>query len=185
ATRPRSLSQRSCCSSMTHASPSSPSSCSTTTGFPLGCPVRHGLRLVPNDWDVASQLTLPTAELKGTADRVIVDPPFLNEDCQAKGAPPHPQSDVAASKPPVLADADAGPPPLRLSCHDRPLALPRFRRRRCRRGRRRAAPPDRVHRRAHGGLGNEVVPSLRPADHRLRSPAREGTEQRVLLLRQL
>lgn len=28
----------------------------------------------------------PQAELKGTADRVIVDPPFLSEDCQTKAA---------------------------------------------------------------------------------------------------
>jgi hypothetical protein len=26
-----------------------------------------------------------TAELKGSATRVIVDPPFLSEDCQTKG----------------------------------------------------------------------------------------------------
>lgn len=25
------------------------------------------------------------AELKGTATRIIVDPPFLSEDCQTKG----------------------------------------------------------------------------------------------------
>lgn len=32
-----------------------------------------------------TELTITTASLKGSFDRIICDPPFLNEDCQSKG----------------------------------------------------------------------------------------------------
>jgi NADH dehydrogenase (ubiquinone) 1 alpha subcomplex subunit 9 len=35
-------------------------------------------------YDFAQPLKLP-AELKGACDRIVVDPPFLSEDCQTKG----------------------------------------------------------------------------------------------------
>jgi EEF1A lysine methyltransferase 1 len=35
-------------------------------------------------YDFAQPMKLP-AELKGACDRIIVDPPFLSEDCQTKG----------------------------------------------------------------------------------------------------
>jgi hypothetical protein len=35
-------------------------------------------------YDFAQPLKLP-AELKGACDRIIVDPPFLSEECQTKG----------------------------------------------------------------------------------------------------
>jgi hypothetical protein len=33
----------------------------------------------------ADQLSAAVVELKGSADRIICDPPFLSEDCQTKG----------------------------------------------------------------------------------------------------
>jgi hypothetical protein len=36
-------------------------------------------------WKRVIRLTRGIAELKGSATRVIVDPPFLSEDCQTKG----------------------------------------------------------------------------------------------------
>lgn len=35
--------------------------------------------------DDNQELTTATASLKGAFDRIICDPPFLNEDCQSKG----------------------------------------------------------------------------------------------------
>jgi methylase of polypeptide subunit release factors len=39
-------------------------------------------------YDFEKAIQLP-AELKGTFDRIIVDPPFLSDDCQTKGIEEH------------------------------------------------------------------------------------------------
>ena len=130
----------------------------------------------------------PGAELKGTVDRIICDPPFLSEDCQTKSEHPFFSSDATSHCFPymttpsiraggTLSNPNADPfppPPSPLSRLDRSVALQA-----------RRHEIDHLHGRAHGESSHEAVPPLRRAHDDVRALAPQRAEQPVLLLCQL
>lgn len=75
-------------------------------------------------YDFAQPLKLP-AELKGACDRIVVDPPFLSEDCQTKGVylpPPYSASPHQTSASVPLTTIDGCTPPSSTSLRTQALA---------------------------------------------------------------
>ena len=106
------------------------------------------------------------AELKGTATRIICDPPFLSDDCQTKG-----MSLSILPYPFGRSDELTG----RNSRTYGPLVKPCVL----------VCPPYRLYWRANVRSRHKTLSLLWLADNDLRSSSRSGTQQRVLLLCQL
>jgi hypothetical protein len=99
------------------------------------------------------------AELKGAADRIICDPPFLSEECQTKGI-----FFFLFSALQGVHESNA------LSGNDSPLALPLM-------GHSCDLKTDPLHRRANGERNHRTLPPPRHRYHDFRARALEGAQQ--------